>query len=163
VLRVTHLLAFLLAGLTREGQNLFWFTDEDAIAPNSKRLTELTQILAAATSAILPHNMGHLRCGTTASDNGTRQIEDLAAIPDLAVGSLVELASKYDAEASFPSSQLVVPTPRSVSEKARLLMDWFSDPRVPLRRQVLVVVPADGGVGLTVKRLRFHGTAGSIG
>lgn len=163
VLRVTHLLALLLAGLTREGQNILWFTDEDAIAANSMRLTELTNILVAATSAVLPHNLGHLRCGTTASDNGSQQIEDLAAIPDLAVGSLVELVSRYDTEASLPSSQLVAPAPRSVSGKARRLMDWFSDPQIPLRRQVLAVVPAEDGVGLTVKRLRFHGTAGSVG
>jgi len=44
LLRVVHLVSFFVAGLSRPHQDVLWFTDQDAIAANEKRLVELTGI-----------------------------------------------------------------------------------------------------------------------
>ena len=80
---IVHTLAFLLAGLGAPMQNVLWFTDEDSIAANEKRVSELTQLLSWISCLYMPFMMGQVRCGTSKSDDGSRQIEDYLAIPDL--------------------------------------------------------------------------------
>lgn len=85
--RIMHLLSFFISGLSIEHQNLFWITDNDKIAPNNERLTLLTKLFSYVMAIYLNHNMGHLKVGTTKTDDGSRLIEDLCSIPDLAAGS----------------------------------------------------------------------------
>lgn len=85
--RILHLISFCIAGLSNELQNIFWITDNDKITPNAERLGDLTKLFGNVLSQYLPHNMGHIRVGTTESDDGTLLIEDLCAIPDLAAGA----------------------------------------------------------------------------
>src|SRR5690606_32799293 len=85
-----HFLAFILAGLSKPGQNVLWFSDEDNIVANDQRVYELTKLFAWISSEYLRFSLGHLRCGTSRCDNGTRQIEDFLAIPDLIGGAISE-------------------------------------------------------------------------
>jgi hypothetical protein len=85
-----HVLGVLLAGLAAPGQNVMWFTDEDSIAANDDRVRELTQLFAWISSQYLTFNLGHCRCGTSKCDDGSRQIEDFLAIPDMIAGALAE-------------------------------------------------------------------------
>ena len=85
-----HILVFLLAGLGATMQNVLWFTDEDSIAANDKRVGELTQLFSWIGSLYLPFVMGHIRSGTSKSDDGSRQLEDYLAIPNLIAGALSE-------------------------------------------------------------------------
>jgi hypothetical protein len=87
MLRVVHIVSFFLAGLSRAHQNVIWITDEDEIAANDNRMRELTNLFGNISSHYLPHSMGHFRCGTMKSDDGSRQLEDLASIPDLVAGA----------------------------------------------------------------------------
>ena len=69
-LRVTTFAAFLIAGLSAPRQDIFWISDQDPIASNKERLERLTEMLAMISSNLLPHDLGHLRCGTTEIDDG---------------------------------------------------------------------------------------------
>jgi hypothetical protein len=164
LMRVVHLNSFFLAGLAGPGQSILWFTDQDDIAANPARLTILTEILAIILSHYLrlpddqvPFTLGHLRCGTTASDTGTLQIEDLAAIPDLVAGALAEAFTCFDKEDRRPKSQLIVPPPRSLPEKARRIIGWLSDESARLKRHVFSIEPTDSVGQLRIKRLSFYG------
>ncbi|PCH67496.1 MAG: hypothetical protein COC06_11175 [Bacteroidales bacterium] len=85
--RILHLLSFFVAGLSHESQNLIWITDNDKIVANKDRLIQLTDLFSFVLTSYLKHNLGHIRVGTTQSDDGSRLIEDLCAIPDLAAGA----------------------------------------------------------------------------
>jgi hypothetical protein len=153
LLRITHLLALLIAGLSSPGQNVYWFSDRDEIVANEGRLRSTSDVLASAVAALVPHDMGNLRCGTANSDNGRLQLEDLIAIPDLVVGSACEFFSKDP----VLSSVVVTPAPGSLSAKSRSLLAWFADPALPLCRIVVLVEPVPGSTALGVRRIRFHG------
>ncbi len=150
-----HLSGLLLAGLAEAGQDLLWFTDEHAIAANDQRVIELTKLFAWISSLYLTFDMGKCRCGTSRCDNGTLQIEDLLAIPDLVAGAL--------------SDQLVVsangpPMPSCVfwlhrgdfSEKTRRITWWFSDAGQALKRLVCIVDPTEDGRANKVAWFHFH-------
>lgn len=145
VLRCTHFISFLLAGLSRPGQNVLWVTDEDAIAANESHLRDLTTVLAYVASSYLPHTLNHLRCTTTGiADDGTRAIEDFAALPDLAAGGLAEyLRARMDGLASPPSAKMTT------------LMQWFCPRRTPLYR-VFATIDGSAGRPVTVTTIRFN-------
>jgi hypothetical protein len=157
LLRVVHLVSFFLAGLTREGQDVFWFTDQDDIAANDGGVVELTKIWANILSHYLQHALRHLRCGTTKCDNGSLEIEDLAAIPDLVAGSLADACNNYRAEGILPRSELLVPPPEGVSLKARRIIGWLAEDCWPLRRLVYCLEADPSSTAIVVKRLRLHG------
>lgn len=85
LLRAVHFVSFFIAGLSEPDQDVLWLTDDDAIAQNEKRLRQLVNVFGRVASHYLSHDLGHIRIGTTQSDTGRRDVEDLAAIPDLLI------------------------------------------------------------------------------
>ena len=156
LLRIVHFVSFVVAGLSRQGQNLMWFTDQDEIAANDEGVIRLTRIWGSVLSHYLQHEVGHIRCGTTKCDNGTLQIEDLAAIPDLAAGALTELTSHYQNEGIFPTSKLAVTVPQSISGKAREIIGWLSDDAKDLRRVIFCFQASENSTKTTIQRLKLH-------
>lgn len=156
LMRAVHLVSFFIAGLSAAGQNVIWLTDEDEIAANRQRVIGLTSIFANVASHYLPHGLGQLRCGTTESDNGSLQIEDLAAVPDLVAGALAETLTACYQEVSLPDSALVRPAPRNLSGKSREILYWLSLEPSRLRRLVYVIQSQAQSTTLMLKRLRLH-------
>ena len=57
LLRVLHLSAFLLSGLSVADQDVLWIIDEDDIAANVTMLTDLTALFARVLSSYSPHTL----------------------------------------------------------------------------------------------------------
>lgn len=145
--RVVHLIAFLLSGLSRSGQNVFWFTDEDAIASNDLRIGQLTKLFGWISSEYLEHSLGHLRCGTTKSDDGSLLIEDTAAIPDLIAGAAYEqfqVSAKEECRIIRDSFWI---TSGGLSSKTSNINWWFVDSKRPLKKMLCRVDPSEDSHG----------------
>ena len=152
---VLHLSGLLLAGLAEAGQDLLWFTDEDSIAANDQRVIELTQLFAWITSFYLTFDMGHCRCGTSRCDNGTLQIEDFLAIPDLVAGALSEQLAVNVNGPPMPPGVFWLHR-GDFSEKTRRITWWFSDAGQALKRLVCVVDPTEDGTSHNLAWYHFH-------
>lgn len=138
VLRAVHFVSFFLAGLSRPGQDLLWVTDEDEIAANDNQLRTLVNLFANVSSHYLPHDLGRARIGTTLSDSGRRDVEDLTSVADLAAGALAECAAVHNSSRML-SSVLFVPLAPQVATKARVILDWVALTDVPLKRLVYLI------------------------
>lgn len=152
---IVHFLAFLLAGLARPGQNALWFTDEDSIAANDERVRELTNLFGWITSKYLTFDLGHCRCGTSRCDDGSKQIEDFLAIPDLVAGALAEQL-KIAAEDPPELSGVFWMHRGDFSDKTKKITWWFSDVRHPLKRLVYIIDPAEDGQSHIGSWFHFH-------
>ena len=152
---VLHLSGLLLAGLAEAGQDLLWFTDEDAIAANDQRVRELTELFAWISSLYLAFDLGHCRCGTSRSDNGTLQIEDFLAIPDIVAGALSEQLAVTAGGADMPSGVFWIHR-GDFSEKTRRITSWFSDSNQALKRLVCVVDPSEDGTAHTLSWYHYY-------
>lgn len=150
-----HFCAFFVAGLSGERQDVLWFSDEDEIAPNDHRITRVAVMFANVLAHYLGHNMGHIRFGTTRSDDGSRSLEDLVSIPDLAAGMLVEVLTKMASKDILSGSRLLKPMPQSIPTKAKNLMLWFSENHHPLKRLVLTLEPGSSSGKLLIKHVDF--------
>ncbi len=152
---IAHILGVLLAGLAASGQDVMWFTDEDSIGANDDRVRELTELFAWITSLYLTFTLGRCRCGTSKCDNGSGQIEDFLAIPDLIAGAVSEqMALKSTDPDEF--SQIYWMHRGDFSDKTSAITWWFSDARRPLRRLLCVVDPKQGGSGHTISWVHFY-------
>jgi hypothetical protein len=155
-MRTVHFASLLLRGLSCAGQDLWWFTDQDEIAANESRLRSFVSLMANVSSHYLPHTLRHMRIGTTGSDTGRRDIEDLVAIPDFAAGALQEVLTCY-ARRLLDARSIFVPTSQEPEPKARRIMDWFADNTQNLRRLTFIIdLPLEGKPRITP--LRFHGS-----
>ena len=144
--RVAHLAAIVVEGLRADGQDLIWITDEDEIAPNPTKHAEATRLLAHILSSYCTGEMGHFRFGTTASDPGDLLIEDLAAIPDLAAGSLNEILSRVGLHPdSHAPERLFIAAEGIAPLKVRHIADWLSGSSSTLKKANVVVDEGSGG------------------
>jgi hypothetical protein len=141
LLRVVHLLSLLVAGLSHEGQNLIWITDQDEIAANEGRLQQLLVAFTNVASHYLGHSLGHLRVGTTDSDTGTRDLEDMVAVADLAAGAAADSLGRYRGVRGWPApTGILVPAAAGTPGKATLIMSWYArDADSDLKRFVYLI------------------------
>lgn len=155
LLRVLHLISLFIAGLSRPHQDVLWFTDEDDIVPNPARLSEVSGVLAYISNHYLKHDMGNLRCATTLSDDGSRLIEDLAAIPDLVAGALADTLTnnptQIDPNSVRSTSKLV-----NISHKSKQVLAWFTDTMSPLKRLVCVIDPMPASSKIATSWIKFE-------
>ena len=156
VMRIAHFLSLFVAGLSYPNQNLMWITDHDAITANPKRFADTQQIFQHILSHYLPHNLGHIRIGTSANDNGTGQIEDLIAIPDLMGGALSEVLTSTEETSAIPSAGLLTPLPNSTTTKSAWLSQWFSLSSQPLKRLLMTVSVTPQTKDWHLRILRFE-------
>jgi hypothetical protein len=139
LLRIIHLSAFLLSGLSAPDQDLLWIVDQDEIAANAVQLTQLTEVFGRVLSSYSTHSLRHIRCGTTLSDDGSLALEDLAAIPDLTAGALSEICTNFVDESAFPVPGIISPLNRRLSWKSRLIASWMAHEDMPLRRYTCII------------------------
>lgn len=86
LLRISHLIAYWIAILSKANQGIFWMTDNDAIAPNHSKHKMLMQIVAR----ILPlytHNQ-FSKFGGALPLKGEDPYKDFLSIADLAAGAI---------------------------------------------------------------------------
>lgn len=138
---ILHVLGVLLGGLAGPNQNVIWFTDEDSISANDDRVRELTKLFAGISSQYLEFDLGHLRCGTSKSDDGSGQIEDFLAIPDLIAGAIAEQV-RINSESQLGASRVFWVQHGEFSNKTSEILRWFANSRRPLRRLLCIVDPA---------------------
>lgn len=156
LLRVCHIVGLILAGLSRANQNVIWITDQDDFAANDKMIRGMTNMSAWVSSTYLSHTLGHLRCGTTKSDDGSRALEDLAALPDLIAGALANVMTSYWSNAVTLPTSVIVPPPVDIPPKVREIMNWFATSQKKLKRLVITIDPIPNSMVLQFRRLKFH-------
>jgi hypothetical protein len=93
---------------------------------------------------------------TTLSDDGSREVEDLAAIADLAAGATAEYLTAATNDGVLPLTAKMSPLPGHLSQKCRALHEWLSYEEAPLKRVVVTIGNNGAGKGLVFRQLRTH-------
>lgn len=139
LLRVAHLGSLLIAGLSREMQNILWVTDHDAIASNREKHAEATNAIASVLAGYLPHRLGHIRVATAQSDDGSLNIEDLLAIPDIAAGAWGEVSTNVSGRLGKVAHGANILATDNLLPKAHDILLWLADTRHNLKRIAFVI------------------------
>jgi hypothetical protein len=145
MLRVTHVLAFLLAGLSAQASSFVWFSDNDDIAANLERRRELGEIWRAAVTHLVPQNVENLTVGTKADDEPTRSLADILAVPDLMCAAWCQMLARITASDFINGALSVTSTLETLSTPALHVLRWFAMPDEPLKR-ILCIIDHPRGV-----------------
>lgn len=139
--RIQTVLAFLHAGLCHPAQRTYWLTDNDEIAANPERL-------AIAANMLLCFSRSHfareicLGSADTVNSMDARiagAVKDIASIPDLVGGALVDAWSATARGGFARDSSKSVRMSQEIPEKAKVIIEWFLHDDKPLRRHFAAI------------------------
>ena len=134
--RIQSVFAFLHAGLCHPAQQTYWLTDNDEIVANPERLAVATNTLRDISRSHFAREIC-LRSADILNPMDARiagAAKDIASIPDLAGGALVDAWSATARSGLAHSSSQLVPVPHEIPEKAKVIIEWFLQDDKPLRR-----------------------------
>lgn len=140
MMRVTHIVALLIGGLSKPDQNIYWISDEDELFANEAASLDLRDLLGRFSTAYTPHALGELGLGTTSIDEGDRFEEDHVAVADLAVGAVAEMLSGLCSVAGghLPVG-VAVPFREEFTPKTALINSWFLRSTASFRKVCIVI------------------------
>jgi hypothetical protein len=138
--RIQTFLAFLHAGLCNPEQRTYWLTDNDQIVANPSRHAVATNMLQCFSRSHFAREICLESIDIVNSMDATivGAAKDIASIPDLVGGALVDLWSAANKGLARSSSQLI-PVPQEIPEKAKTIVKWFQQDDKPLRRYFAVI------------------------
>lgn len=156
LLWVIHLSVFLVSSLSAPGQDVMFIIDEDEVAANVRQLTKLTELFGRAHGNQGGPMMGHLRCGTTKSDDGSLALEDLVAIPDLVAGAVGEFTDVLDRDGAGPLAGILQRLPARLTWKTRMIMSWLLQEASALARITCIIDGTPGSPKWRATILRWY-------
>jgi hypothetical protein len=155
LLRILHFSNLFVAGLSTAGQDLLWISDEDEIVSNEERHRLATKLSGNILSNLLDHDLGHIRFGTTASDDGSLQLEDFVAIADFTCGAVSEALTDLERDSKTASRHVVTPFSGRISPKSAWLLQWLSNQNGS-NSQVVISLDGLPNEPLSIRRLSFE-------
>jgi hypothetical protein len=146
LLRVLHVSAYFTGLLSREGQELFWFSDNDAIIPN----LELAQKTVEHWQRLLPsyskHNYGKIRWTAPEflDDKIGKPVLDFLSMTDLAAGAVSSYLTRRSQEEHL-----------KLSASEAKIVNWLGRQGIGLKKLAVVIEP-EGSTGLVSHQLLFQ-------
>jgi len=143
MLVITHLVGFLLSGLTKLNQRILWITDEDDITANSFIMDKLFGFTKAALRALSPHDL-YLLFDTDSVDNFEDFIaRDLVAYTDLLTGVLMKTVpptlSKNNSEEPMEIKFKYRSRNPNKENKDKAILDWASHNTGNLKKHIILI------------------------
>lgn len=135
MLRIVHFGAQAIMTAFSGSQNIVWFTDCDAIVANEKH-EQLFGRLAETTirHMFMPkENIKHVVFGLSEIDDGSLEIEDFVAIPDLVAGALCETLDRLNQADLRVTPKVILKKPK-VNEKTNAICEWIGKTVCPLKK-----------------------------
>ncbi len=135
LLRVVHFGAQAVMTAFSSSQNIVWFTDCDAIVANEEcqqHFGSLAETLIRRMF-ITQETVGRIAFGISEVDDGSLEIEDFLAIPDLAAGALCDMLDQLNKTGLRVTPRIVLNKP-ILREKTNIICEWISKTFCPLKK-----------------------------
>jgi hypothetical protein len=135
MLRVVHFGAQAVMTAFASSQNIVWFTDSDAIVANE----ECQQLFGKLAETVIRHSfmpqetIGRIVFGLSEVDDGSLEIEDFVAIPDLVAGALCDLLDELSRRGIRITPKVALRRP-ALREKTNTICEWIGNTRCPLKK-----------------------------
>ena len=138
-LRVTHLVACLMGGLSQPEQNVYWISDEDNLFGSPEQSHDVGRILSSFSRHYVKYPLGEMGIGTTKLDEGDRWEEDITAVADLVAGGVAETTNRLSQACGgrIPTT-LAVEYSQKFIPKADRIAEWVWTPAGQLSRVVIL-------------------------
>jgi hypothetical protein len=153
MMRVVTFVSILIGAMGKDGQNMYWISDEDEIFANPIKHADVATVMSRLGKIFIRHKPGELGVGTTTIDPGDRLEEDLVAVADLASGALAEVVSNLSESPKWLMPKKMVHLPE-LKLKTEWIVSWLASPK-PLLKHVVIVFDKGKHSDLTMRRLEL--------
>lgn len=133
MLRIVHCMSYLTALLSREGQRIFWMTDNDAIAATPSKHKDTLALYDRLLRFYSKHDF-ELVGGATPFVDKSAEYLDLLSVPDI-VGGAIE---------SFMTGKKKMGDEHSVSAGVNTITEWLAHQGVSLKKYSIMLQAEDG-------------------
>lgn len=145
-IRISHVAACLVGGLSTSGQDITWISDEDNMFGNTALSKDVGNIFSKFCSHYAKHSLQPLKIGTTKIDEGDRFEEDFTSIADLVAGGLSEMVTRLSSMCGGKvPAQLAVDYTKELPAKVELITNWFWHPIGNLKRLAVLFEDRENG------------------
>lgn len=140
MLRVVHFGAQAIMTVFSSGQNIVWFTDSDAIVANEEHEQLFGKLAETMIRRMFipEENVKRIAFGLSGLDDGSLEIEDFLAIPDLVAGALCETLDQLRQSNLKVTPQIALKKPK-VTRKTDVICTWIGQTHRPLRKVGVVL------------------------
>jgi hypothetical protein len=137
LLRIVHLTAFLTALLARDGQQLFWMTDNDAISPNQESHKRALALFQRVLSIYGRPNVNFpLIGGALPFDERAIEFMDSLSLADVTASSVEHYLTQKDLRGDEQSA---------VKPGAEVVLQWLARDGFALKKGTFILLPAPNG------------------
>ena len=123
--RIAYCTAFVVAGLSSPGQDLWWVPDRDDSNANDVLEKDTVNVFLRFLTIFCPHPLGKTYHGTTELTAPDMLEEDLAAIPDLMSGGAAEVYTAIRRQyGEIPYVYTALPR---LGRRAQNFLNWYGE------------------------------------
>ena len=131
LLRVIHIVAFLIGLFTRDGQNVFWMTDNDAISETEGMHTNMLSLLQRVLTLYIKDNVQFpILGGAVPFADGDLNTRDMLSATDVVAGSLSQYLTQ---RASVPPREI------QVKDGCDRVLQWLGHDGIGLKKMNVVM------------------------
>lgn len=134
MLRVVHILGYLIGLFSKDGQNFFWMTDNDAIAPNQEGHMNMLSLLSN-TLELYTKNKFKVFGGAVPFEEKDTSMLDLLSSTDLVAGAIEHYLTRKDKLVDF-----------SIKEEADVILQWLAHDGIALKKRTTIIRPDGEGI-----------------
>ena len=135
LLRVVHVISYFVALLSKDGQKVFWMTDNDAIAPNEDKHRALLRVLQRVLRVYTGKSFAHIGGATPFERDGVG-FTDFLSSTDIAAGAVEQYFTRRDAD----SDEVLV------KDGADTVLKWLCHDGIGLKKLNVLIEKKDDGV-----------------
>lgn len=137
LMRVVHCAAYLVALLSKDGQNIYWNTDHDAIVANSIKQNNFINLFNSVLTLYTNNKFARIGYSTPFEERNMRQI-DFLSCADLAAGAVEHYFTKAK-KTNNPK----------IKKGADKILSWLGNDGLSLKKlTVLVTKGSDNGINV---------------
>ncbi len=141
LLRIVHIVSYLMSLLSKHGQKLFWMTDNDEIAPNQAQFSNTLDLLVSVLNLYSSKKFDMVGGARPFVEKNVDTL-DFLSLCDLSAGAISQ----------YLNNQLVQDEVM-VKKGADEILQWLAKDGVGLKKQTILIQKKDDG--FVRKRIKF--------
>lgn len=143
--KIASIGAAIISGLSCNGQDVHWITDDDEIVSNEAAAGEFSAQVSGWLNECHAPNLNKVEIGIASKFDDNRRAEDLCSIPDLVGGAVAEQFNVTDPNSIPRSSNFANVLHSPLSTKSGLILEWAGNGKGHLKRHLILVRPDKDG------------------
>jgi len=142
LITVIHLVSYFIAILAKDGQKIFWQSDEDAIMANDEKMAQAGRLFARVLGLYTTKKFPILGYAKSFGKDSTLLL-DLLSVPDLVAGSIEHYLTRKDNLAEL-----------TIKDGANKILVWHGYQGLALKKYAFIFRPGEKG-GIMAGTLNF--------